>query len=844
MIARQWLGINYAQQYQSGLAYNATNVNNDLVAIWNLGIRRIRIGAGDLNTSTFHTNRLNVMKQIALDAKAMGFYVCFTVICADANDTKWANIYIPKVREVATWAWNNNMNEYQIGNEQEAFFNIKGTLTDPQGKIRSLATDIKNNYFFSDGFTRFTSYAFPQGYSSNWLTNGMGDLDLLSVNVYNSGSGSWDTEFSQIKNAFGREKVYYSEWNVSYTWSFRQANVEPVCVDEKEECVQVAKRFRSVLSNNTSGYFFTWRWDQSNDQFALYNSLAEKQRRWKYVLFGNQFLDLSRNRRPNTINHGYAHDSTDSSRRCRRSGTLGGIMRSTDYTLSLWVYPRSFAGPASPYLYEERSSGAGGTAGTFRMQLAGSQPLITTSTSAGSKHSNLSMVDIGLRLNQWNHIIWKDKNGAVTAKINNERGLRPFNYTRSGTFNTDQLGIGIPANPADNTTNFPGMIDEVAVFPFATTNDQDRQMYEQGNSYLPNVTYSSYYRFNEGSGTTVTDSSGNGNDLTLNSATGAWVARTPEVSGSRTLTDRTVISGSRDLIWPIETRQENFKPIWEGMGMNYGQDFLNGSYNATTANNDLARMWNLGIRKLRIAMSDYTYTAGVNATKSLALAAKQRGFYVMWGVTHPGFGTLKNSQWDAYCDAVAAEAIWANDNGIDEFQVGNEIEYSETIQPAGTFTDSVTKIQGLATRCRPLFERKLSYSVGQDTKEGFVEYNPTDLTGWRTLGKGDLDYLCYNVYGSGGSFADFQVKINLMFETFGADLHITEWNLHSSFNSFPATEEVQAERIHERLLFMQELGISQTYFFAWRWDTTGSKQFALRVNNTYRLWFNSLFEPL
>jgi len=275
------------------------------------------------------------------------------------------------------------------------------------------------------------------------------------------------------------------------------------------------------------------------------------------------------------------------------------------------------------------------------------------------------------------------------------------------------------------------------------------------------------------------------------------------------------------------------------LAMNYGQDTQGGVYNTAQINEDLEKMWDMGIRKLRIASSNYTYTAGVNTSKTLALAAKARGFYIIWGVSHPP-GTLSDAGWAAYTSEVNSAADWAEINGVDEFNIGNELEYLETTYTI--LTNSVSKIKTMATDVKTHFSRIVSYAMAQSSKE--YQGAPS---GWIASGKGDIDLLGYNIYGDNGltiaqGKTQFETRITDLYTAFGAGLYISEWNIGTG-TLWGASDTERGVIITERLDFMLGLGISVFYFFTFRWDNAGTNDklyFPAILGSIYRSWINKI----
>lgn len=548
MACSPFLGMNYGHQFLSGKIPNEVEVDNDLNWLWNHGIRKLRIAGGDLGNTDitsfldsypdltgatagqqFTVTRFYYLLQVAQWAKTRGFYVVFPVTgTSGLNDTTWS-IYTANVNKAADILWNSGtpqVDEFQIGNELELITSGPSSL---QAKINTMATDVKTNHFISDGLTTFISYGHAQGNSSAWISVGSVNYDLVEHHAYNSGSGDYEKEINNLIATFGKDKITIGEWNVNSTWPFTRSGNINTCEDVNEECSQIYTRFKKLKKLAIPTYFFTYRWDQNSDSFSLWDSSNGKHRDWYSVLFDRYRIENSDDRRKITTAHGYAHDSSNAARRCRRSGALTGILTTSAYTLSIWVKPNVFSG--APRIIQTAGTGS------FNVQLTGSRVLFSLSTSAGAKISSLSTDDLNLRLGEWNHLLWRDNGGVATWYVNAVRGLRNYNYTQSGTFEATLTSIGI--EPVNNFNNFNGQIDELAIYPFALSYGQIRRLYEQGNSNLVGYDKSLYLKFDEGTGTVVSDSSGNGQDFALESASGAWVARNAEAVARSQTNNRT-----------------------------------------------------------------------------------------------------------------------------------------------------------------------------------------------------------------------------------------------------------------------------------------------------------------
>lgn len=206
-------------------------------------------------------------------------------------------------------------------------------------------------------------------------------------------------------------------------------------------------------------------------------------------------------------------------------------------------------------------------------------------------------------------------------------------------------------------------------------------------------------------------------------------------------------------------------------------------------------------------------------TWALQLKAAKPDIKILYGVSRAG---LSSTNRGAHTALVLAEAQWAMDNGIDAFQISNELENSKD----ASLTDAQvrTYVRSLATQVKQVFTREISYALSQ-TKED----------GWIAEGKGDLDKLSINLYGS---FAAFESDARRFYAAFGADCFVSEWNVNtvwanSSVDGRGPTssdfDEVYGRELVKRLNILRAIGFSEAYFFTlWSFsESFGVDNFAL-----------------
>lgn len=135
----------------------------------------------------------------------------------------------------------------------------------------------------------------------------------------------------------------------------------------------------------------------------------------------------------------------------------------------------------------------------------------------------------------WYHFTFIDNNGTCSLYINGTLDATNFNYTR-GTLTIDRSAIGALQRAALANVFF-GFLDESVLFTRALTAAEAVKLYTTGTSSVSSTSRVGWYKFDEGSGTTATDSSGNGNTGTITAATYS----TSVVSKPRTLATNRVL---------------------------------------------------------------------------------------------------------------------------------------------------------------------------------------------------------------------------------------------------------------------------------------------------------------
>ncbi len=267
---------------------------------------------------------------------------------------------------------------------------------------------------------------------------------------------------------------------------------------------------------------------------------------------------------------------------------------------------------------------------------------------------------------------------------------------------------------------------------------------------------------------------------------------------------------------------------WPGLGM--GLYYYLESYVDTLLAN--------GFEYLRIDIPNYQDTEELYYSKAKLPGIIAKGAKIIWGVTsNPGDDedyTITAKNWPTFRLAILDAAQWAQDNGVYEFQLGNE-EESHVDGTTMTVDQIITNLKSIATEVKEIFTN------------GEISYSCNFVSKWISAGKGDIDILAANIYrGGNGVYNDsWKTDITNLVNAFGAGgTYITEFNLsYSSLDDYSADEAVQAKAVTEMIEYIKASGMTRALFYFWKSDAYG----VVKGDETYRLlWKQALLntEPV
>ena len=280
--------------------------------------------------------------------------------------------------------------------------------------------------------------------------------------------------------------------------------------------------------------------------------------------------------------------------------------------------------------------------------------------------------------------------------------------------------------------------------------------------------------------------------------------------------------------------QENTEEpvIWSGLGMHIFPTSDNIWGLSSSFEERVDELLANGFTQLRIDVTYWAEASAVAIAKSAVAIAVSKGAEVIWGVGS-GAGTITATNWLGYRQAILDNAQWAQDNGVYEFQLGNE----EEVHVDGTTITGeqmITNLKDVATEVKQIFTRgNISYSYGW----GY------DVD-WIAEGKGDIDIIAANLSMGDG----WKTTITNLINAFGVDgTYLTEfYPSWVSLDDYSTDEAVQAAAITEMIEYIKVSGMTRAIFFCYYDDSRpfGPEGFGVvKTDGNYRLlWSQALLD--
>ena len=210
-------------------------------------------------------------------------------------------------------------------------------------------------------------------------------------------------------------------------------------------------------------------------------------------------------------------------------------MPSATGSISFWV---KFTGSSSKYIFEIKADGNNNIVGAYNT--FGEYAWVAVTAGGTWKGSNLG---IGQELEgdgEWHHIVmtWVDASGdgeLICYFDGDQDGVQTNTVTGLGTWSGTPSEFSLGRLNAHGSSPMEGNINDFAVWSSVLTSAEAAAIYNSGTpidltedsgDYASSSDLVGYWKFEENTGTTVADSSGNSNDGSLESGT-AFDSDTP-----------------------------------------------------------------------------------------------------------------------------------------------------------------------------------------------------------------------------------------------------------------------------------------------------------------------------
>lgn len=225
----------------------------------------------------------------------------------------------------------------------------------------------------------------------------------------------------------------------------------------------------------------------------------------------------------------------------------------------------------------------------------------------------------------------------------------------------------------------------------------------------------------------------------------------------------------------------------------------------------------------------YQTTGWVDACKAALLRNIPKGAKYIWGVSSNRFDNpayvITEANWNDFRLAILDAAQWAQDNGVYEFQIGNEEEWHT--EGPHMVSWIIGKMKEVATEAKQLFTNgNISYSCAHSY-----------IDDWCTGGKGDIDILASNIYMDYNHAEPVDLwkeEIDKLVNAFGDDTYLTEFAISSvAPEDYSTDEDTQATATKEILDYIKAR-MKRAIYFVWYHEVYGG---VVKPDGSYRkLW--------
>lgn len=518
------LGINIAH---TGAEWSEPFLTQTLSTLKDLGISKVRVNLPIYLTENENPSFRNQLRLVCTTAKAMGFYVIWGYNAFPLNSGNRAN-FETQLRAGAVWAAANDIDEWQVGNEED--LNTGYSQADLRTALKEVAYAVK----VTDGFPGVVSTAITTNVFAAWEADvdNWSSFMKLDLHIYGAlGNAHFDNYAAAARATLG-DNVYCGEWGVD---SGRLA-----FSNDYDWVREMYRRMKLLENNNWSSYYY----------FAYAVSTGDEETRWssyrESIGKHTTLLHTLANKRPIVVNVGTSIKDVEDTRPIVKdyvtclnfSGDDGVITLGTTnpFTSSFYFSARiKWSGGNGGFqtIFAKRDSYA---ADGLMFSVALDDDAYTLAVDSVTSFVPFAYV---FPVGSWIHMTWvHDVAGSAEKLYINGELYSTQGVATLGTKTDALISIGACQNPA--VDNFNGRMEDVVIGTGVPTADEVYSLYVSG---IQPGTVWRHLKLDEGSGTTATDSSANGVHGTISGATYVTdpVRAVRLAAGARTAVSRTSV---------------------------------------------------------------------------------------------------------------------------------------------------------------------------------------------------------------------------------------------------------------------------------------------------------------
>jgi hypothetical protein len=266
-----------SQPISNAFALKGINMGNDQSSTWGLPYQSVQ-NANDLAYLKGKVSRIRIalaygldandvrnLKTLAIEAKQRGFYVQFGITAgSDASVTTYYNQWLSRdIVATAAWAQANHIDEFAIGNEEDWYNEVLGAYTtktprEVRDDIRNIVPEVRKVYSGSIVF------ADAEGTIDDWIQEGIGGLDRIYFNVYDT-LPNFQAIISKIASNFGTKHGGIAEWSAEHGYNeMIWGGMSP-----QQYAQEIMNRAAIVKSSGLPAYLFTLRTNPGSSDWGF-----------------------------------------------------------------------------------------------------------------------------------------------------------------------------------------------------------------------------------------------------------------------------------------------------------------------------------------------------------------------------------------------------------------------------------------------------------------------------------------------------------------------------------------------------------------------------------------------